>query len=197
MKILDTQQGTPEWFKARAGIPTASSFDKIVTTKGEPSKQADKYMLQLAGESIIGMPEMTYQNDAMKRGIELEPEARMCYELMTGNTVSQIGFCVDERGWGCSPDGLVGEDGLIEVKCPILSTHVSYLLADTIVQDYWQQSQGQMLVTGRKWCDMVSYYPNLRTVVIRVERDNVFIGKLEAELEKFCNRLSEVVNKIR
>jgi putative phage-type endonuclease len=198
MKILDIPQQTPEWYKEKAGRPSASSFEKIVTSKGEPSKQAEKYMLQLAGEKVIGMPEMTYQNDAMKRGVELEPEARLCYELMTGNNVTQVGMCIADDGYSCSPDGFVGEDGLVEIKCPILSTHVSYILDEQeLVKDYWHQSQGQMLVTGRKWCDMLSYYPGLKTVVVRVNRDEVFIGKLEAELKKFVKQLNEVVNKIK
>jgi len=196
MKIIEMDQQSPEWLKLRAGLPSASCFDKIITSTGKPSTQADKYMYQLAGEKLLGMKEESYQNDAMRRGVELEPEARMFYELSTGVDVVQVGFCLDERGFGCSPDGLVGEDGLIEIKCPILSTHISYLVNESIVEDYWHQIQGQLLVTGRKWCDAVSYYPNLPTLIVRVERNEEFIKKLETELLKFVDNLQKTISKI-
>ncbi len=197
MKIIDCEQGSQQWHACRAGIPSASNFDMIVTSKGEPSKQAQKYMYRLAGERITGIPEETYQNAAMQRGVELEAEARMFYEMTNDCKIEQVGFCLADGGWGCSPDGLVNGDGLIEIKCPSMAVHVGYLLDGKVPTDYFQQTQGQLLVTGRKWLDFVSYYPAMKPLIVRVERDEVFIGKLEEELEKFVSELEEIVNKIK
>jgi putative phage-type endonuclease len=198
MKIIDCVQGTQEWLKCRAGIPSSSNFDMIVTTKGERSKQAEKYMFRLAGERLTGMPEETYQSAAMARGVEMEEEARSFYELTNDVKVEQVGFCVTDDGLvGCSPDGLVGEDGMVEIKCPLLATCVSYLLNKNIDKEYFQQLQGQLYVTGRKWVDIISYYPALKPLVIRVERDDAFLKKLDVELKVFCRELEEVVDKIK
>lgn len=197
MKIIQVKQGSPEWHACRAGVPSASNFDMIVTSKGEPSKQAQKYMYRLAGECITGTPEETYQNAAMQRGVELEAEARMFYEMTNDCKIEQVGFCLADGGWGCSPDGLVNGDGLIEIKCPSMAVHVGYLLDGKIPTDYFQQTQGQLLVTGRKWLDFISYYPAMKPLIVRVERDEEFIIKLEVELKKFIKELEEIVNKIK
>ncbi len=198
MKIIQCEQGTSEWFQARCGIPSASNFDKIVTSKGDPSKQAEKYMFKLAGERITGTQEEMFQNTAMARGCELEAEARSFYELTNDVKVEQVGFCMtDDSKIGCSPDGLVGDDGLIEIKCPSMAVHVGYLLDGVVPTDYFQQTQGQLFVTGRKWLDFISYYPAMRPLLVRVERDEGFIKKLETELKVFCERLEEIVNKIK
>jgi YqaJ-like viral recombinase domain len=196
MKIIEVVQGTPEWFAARCGIPTASNFDKIITSDGKPSKQREKYLFQLAGEKIIGKAEETYTNAAMQRGVEMEAEARQLYELVSGNTVNQIGLCVD-NGYGASPDGLIGEDGGLEIKCPILSTQVSYLLDNKLPVEYFQQVQGNLLVTGRKWWDFVSYYPGMPPLSIRVFPDMGFQATLKAQLELFCKELDEVIKKLK
>jgi putative phage-type endonuclease len=199
MRIIDCVQGSPEWHLARCGVPTASSFDLIITTKGEPSKQRLKYLYKLAGEQITGIAEETYQNGAMLRGKELEAEARKLYEFMSGETVQEVGFCVvdGDYAYGASPDGLVGEDGNLEIKCPSLSVHVGYLLDNKLPTDYFQQTQGQLLVTGRKFCDFISYYPGMKPLLIRVKPDKDFHKVLKTELEKFCVELKQVVEKIR
>jgi putative phage-type endonuclease len=199
MIALEIVQGTAEWLAARCGTPSASNFDKIVTTTGAPSKQAQKYMYKLAGERITGMPEEAYQNGAMLRGIEMEAEARSLYEMIHDIMVDQTGICYPDEAklFSCSPDGLVGDDGLIEIKCPEIQTHVEYLLAGTFPMDYFQQVQGQLFVTGRKWVDFISYYPGLKPLIIRVERNEKFISALESELVKFCTELEKVVEKIR
>lgn len=197
MKILDIQQGTPEWLSARAGIPTASNFDKVLTVDGKLSKQIDKYAFQLAGEVIIGTKEESYQNDAMKRGVLLEPEARLCYELMTGNTVKQVGLCLTDFGYGCSPDGLINDDGGQEIKCPSLAVHTMYLYENKLPTDYFQQVQGSMLVTDRKWWDFVSYYPGMKTLIVRVERDEEFCKKLHDALMVLVKDVAQIVNKIK
>lgn len=197
MKIIDCVQGTPEWDAVRVGIPTASNFDKIITTKGEPSKQCIKYLYQLAGESITGIPEDKYKNENMQRGIEMEDEARQLYTLISGNKVDQVGFCLDDAGYGASPDGMVEKDGLLEIKCPTIAVHVDYLIKNSLPSDYFQQAQGQLLVTGRKWGDFMSYYPGLKPLIVRVERDEVFLKALKSELSLFMEELVTVIKKIR
>ncbi len=196
MKIIDCIQGNPNWHAARCGIPTASNFDKIITTKGEPSKQRIKYLYQLAGEAITGIAEETYKNGNMERGIEMEDEARQLYALISGNKVDPVGFCLSD-GYGASPDGLVGEEGLLEIKCPTIAVHVSYLLDGSLPMDYFLQTQGQLLVTERKWLDFASYYPGLKPLIVRVKRDEKFLKVLRVELELFVRELTEVIKKIK
>lgn len=199
MKIVNCAQGTPEWFEARCGIPTASNFDKIVDENGNPSRQRKKYLYQLAGERITNKPEETYQNFAMQRGRELEAEARSFYEMTTEKVIDQVGLCVSDGEfiYAASPDGLVGDEGNIEIKCPMIATHVSYLISGDLPSDYFQQVQGQLLVTGRKWCDFISYYPGMNPLVVRVVPDEAFQAKLKSELERFCADLDAVTKQIR
>lgn len=199
MITLDHAQGTEEWLLARCGIPTASNFDKIVTTKGEPSKQAQKYLYQLAGERVSGYRDEGFTSAAMQRGVELESEARSFYELTREVEIQSVGLCFpdDSKKYGCSPDGLIGADGLIEIKCPLISTHVGYLVDGGLPSDYFQQVQGQLLVTNRDYCDFVSYFPGLKPLVVRVERDFPFLKKLKEALEVFCADLEKTVEKIK
>lgn len=199
MKVIDCIQGTEEWHKIRLGMPTSSNFDKIITPKGVSSKSAKKYMYKVAGEFITGIPEETYQSAAMLRGKEIESEARNFYEMVKDTEIEEIGFVFGDPvyEYGCSPDGFIGEDGMIEIKCPIISTHVGYLVDNKLPTDYFQQTQGQLFVTGRKWVDFISYYPGLKPLIIRVERDDDFIAKLEREIVSFCTELKEIVNKIK
>jgi hypothetical protein len=199
MITIDCQQGSAEWLAVRAGIPSASNFDKLITTKGEPSKQAQKYLYSLAAEKVSGIKEESFQSQAMLKGIETEIEAVAYYELTHDvPEVQTVGFVLHEsRRYGCSPDRLVGAKGLLEVKCPLPSTHVSYLLENNLYQDYLQQAQGQLLVTGRKWCDLMSYSRGLRPLIVRVERDEKFLKALELHLEIFCNELEKITEKIK
>ena len=198
MKIYDFPQGSPEWFKIRCGMPTASNFDKLITSKGEPSKQRQKYLYKVAGEYVTGISEETYQNAAMLRGVEMEQEARNFYEMINNVSVQQVGFCVGESAieYGCSPDGFVGDKGMIEIKCPSLAIHVGYLLDDKIPTDYIQQIQGELLATGREWNDFISYYPGIKSLIIRVQRDEEFIKALRVELKIFCVELRDIIKKI-
>lgn len=198
MKVIDCIQGTEEWKLARCGVPTASYFDMIVTTKGEQSKQRQKYLYKLAGEFISQTTDETYQSEAMKRGTEMEEEARKLYQIITDNAVATVGFCLSDCGsYGASPDGMVGDKGLLEIKCPMISTHVSYLLDGTLPTEYYQQVQGQLLVTGREWCDFVSYYPGLKPLLVRVARDTEFLMALHRELGSFCKELEAVIERIK
>ena len=196
MRIIDCPQLSEEWFKARIGVPTASNFDKIVTSTGIPSTQRKKYLYQLVGEKLGALPEEGYTNAFMKRGIELEPQAREMYARDVAPVV-QVGFCLHDEGFGCSPDFLVNEDGMGQIKCPSLAVHVEYLIGQKLPTDYVQQVQGELLVTGRKYNDFVSYYPNLKPLVVRCYRDEDFIFKLRSELLKFIQELNELTEKLK
>lgn len=178
-------------------MPTASSFDKIVTTKGVPSKQRDGFLYRLAAERITGRIEERYASQAMLDGIEREREAIMVYAMNQEVEVLTVGFCLsDDERYGCSPDGLVGEDGLVEVKCPIGKTAVEYLCSGNLPTAYYQQVQGQLLVTGRYWCDFVSYYRGLPMFIIRVMPSDAFINPLRQELKAFCADLDAICEHI-
>ena len=196
MEIHNVDQCSPEWFALRCGVPTASNFSKIVTSKGEYSKQAEKYVYQLAGEKASGIKCQGYQSKAMEIGVETEDEARRVYELSSGETVKQVGFCLAD-GYGCSPDGMIGDYGLVEIKCPLVQTQVKYLLDEKLPTEYIQQVQGQLLVTGREWCDFVSYFPGLKTLIVRVYSDLVFQEKLKEGLTEFNRELDLIVDKIK
>jgi len=196
MKICNHEQGSPEWFEARLGIPSASMFSKIVTTKGVWSTQADSYINQLVAERLTGEREEIYQSHHMIRGTELEPEARDMYCLMKDVEVQEVGFCLhDTLKAGCSPDGLVGEDGGIEIKCPAPATHVEYLRGGVLPSRYKQQVMGCLWITQREWWDFVSYHPNMKPLIVRVERDEEYIAALEECVTKAVNLIEENVNQ--
>jgi len=198
MITLDVIQNSPEWFAARCGIPTSSNFDKIVDSKGNPSKQRQKYLYRLAGEAITKISEETYQNGNMVRGQELEEEARSYYAMLNNVSVKQVGFCLNEKPkFGASPDGLIGKIGVLEIKCPLAPAHIGYLLSQSLPVEYFQQLQGQLLVTGRKWVDFMSYYPKMKPMIIRVKPDKKFQKLLETELKRFCVDLEKLIKKIK
>lgn len=194
----DIIQGSEEWLKEKAGIPGASSFGEIVTTKGEPSKQQQKYLYQLAGESLTGIKIDSYQNAAMQRGVELETEARELFKMINGVEVKQVGLCYrdEQKKYLCSPDGLMADEGL-EIKCPLIHTHVEYLLTGKLPTKYIQQVQGSMMITGFKAWHFLSYFPGLPPLMLRIERDKDFIAKLETELDKFTVELALTVKKLK
>jgi len=183
--ILDMEQGSDEWLAARLGRPSASMFSKLITTKGKPSTQAGGYINKLAGERLSGESEAFYTNEHMIRGTELEPEAREAYEFISGNDVLEVGFVVDPSfEYGCSPDGLIGTDGGIEIKCPAATTMMKYYQdSEELVKAYYQQIQGCMWVTKRDWWDAFAYHPKMKHVLVRVPRDDAFIAKLAVEVE--------------
>lgn len=199
MIIVDCEQRTEEWFKVKAGVISAGSMDKVVTSKGLPSKSCDKYLMQLAGERIVGYREDGYSNATMQRGTELEGEARDYFKLVQGKDIQEVGFIFkdEQRTVGCSPDGLIGEDEGIEIKCPILSTQVEYLLAQKLPTKYVQQVQGSMYVTGRKVWWFISYYPGLDPLLLKIERDEGFIEKLHKEVETATLELAMMIRKLK
>lgn len=196
MRILDVEQRSSEWIESRRGIPSASEFNNIVQSDGSPSKSRTKYLYRLVGEKLGALPEESYTNKAIENGILREVEAREMYSRDV-KPVVQVGFCIHDEGYGASPDGFVEEDGLIEIKCPVLSTHIEYLIKQKLPTDYVQQVQGQLLVTGRKYNDFLSYYPNLKPLVVRVYRDEKFIALLRKELLQFIKELNELTERLR
>jgi len=197
MIILDHEQGTDEWLAARLGRPSASSFSKLITTSGEASTSAQGYIDQLAAERITGQSEPFYTNDHMQRGTELEPEARLMYEMYTGNEVEEVGFILHDSGeFGCSPDGLVGVDGGLEIKCPSATTMFKYIRdPDELVKQYYQQIQGCMYITERSYWDAFAYHPKLDHVLVRVERDQDFIDKLAHQINEAVTKIKNEVEK--
>ena len=198
MIILDHEQGTEAWHLARLGKPSASGFSKLITSTGKPSASAQGYISQLISERIMGAPQETFQNEHMARGTALEPEARETYEFITGNTVDEVGFILgDTEEYGCSPDGLIGEDGGLEIKCPAPHTHVSYLRSpDRMPNKYWQQVQGCLWVTGRSWWDFFSYHPDMPHLLVRVERDEAYIEMLAGEVISAVTEIQTELEKL-
>lgn len=198
MRVYDFEQGTPEWLESRLGCPSGSGFDKLITATGKPSTQAEGYINQLIAELLTGETTYVKKTEWMERGNELEPRARDYYELATGNTVVETGFCKhDQLECGISPDGIIGDNGLIEIKCPSPSVHVAYLRAGVLPTKYKQQVQGQMWITERDWCDFLSYHPSMPALLVRVERDDDYIKLLQAEVEKACETIQTQYQKLK
>lgn len=199
-EIINCEQGTPEWYKVRLGNATASCFDKIITSTGEKSASFRDYAFQLASELLTIEQDPFYQNEAMERGSELESDAREAYEEKFLEPVMQVGFILGD-GFGYSPDGLVGDDGLIEIKCPSQKVHAKYLHGNKLPTEYRAQVQGGLLVSGRKWCDFISYHPNFikptDLFVKRIYRDEDFIKKLEKFLVDLTKLKLEILAEIR
>jgi putative phage-type endonuclease len=192
MIIVNCEQRSAEWHAARLGIPTASSFSKIVTSKGELSKQAAKYMLQLVREWFTGQAERGFVSYWMERGAYLEPEALAYYALKTGREAMRVGFVYkDERRLvGCSPDGLfLADESGGEIKCPSPKVHQRYIDRGEIPTAHIAQVQGQMWITGAKEWTWVSYHPEMPAVMLTVERDEVFIAQLEICVNAFVKEM--------
>lgn len=191
MKIIECVQGSGEWFQARSGIPTASAFSKIITNTGKPSTQAPGYMNALLAEYFIGEPVDADASGFMQRGKLLEDGAREWYRWDRGVEVREVGFCVRDDGMaGCSPDGFVDPDGGVEIKCFTAANHIGCLLGG-LQNDYVPQTQGCMYITGRKWIDLVAYNPsfNLEKAVLRVERDEAYIGLMHRLISTFVEQM--------
>ena len=197
MIIIECEQGTEEWYQARLGIPTASNFQKIVDTKGNRSKQRNKYLYELAGEIVTGVSNNGYTNPDMERGKEREQESRETYEFINDVKVEQVGFCYydEKKQFGCSPDGLIGEDGGFETKDASPHIHLDRLENGWALTQHFQQIQGCLYVTGRKWWDLMSYSRGFKPLIIRIEKDEKFIQTLSIEIEMFINDLNKIIQK--
>jgi putative phage-type endonuclease len=196
-------QGSEEWFTIRIGKVTASRVaDVIAKTKTGYSASRDNYMAQLVCERLTGKKGESFSNAAMQHGTDTEPLARAAYEALKDVLVDEVGFVPHPtiEMAGASPDGLVGEDGLLEIKAPQTNTHIETLLSQSVPGKYNTQMQFQMACTGRQWCDFVSFDNRLPTelqlFVKRVPRDNVFIRLIESEIVQFIAELDDKINKL-
>jgi len=193
--IHDVAQGTAKWLALRAGIPTASCFDKIITPGGKASTSAKNYMNLLLAERIMGHPAETFQSEWMSRGNEFEQKAVDSYEFQKDCQTVQIGFITNDDGSiGCSPDrGIVDNPkGGLETKCPSPQVHVTYMLAATgAANEYRCQLQGQLWICEWEWVDILSYHPEMPEALFRVYRDDDFIKELSAHVLSFSRQLEE------
>lgn len=195
------EQGSIEWKAARLGRVTASRVADAtdLLKSGKPSAKRETYLGELIAERLTGLAVEKYQNELMRHGTAMEPDARALYEFLHGVEVTQIAFVEHPTipMAGCSPDGLVGEDGLIEIKAPSTSTHVDTLLAQAIPDEYRKQCLWQMACTGRRYVDFVSYDPrlppHLTMFVCRLDRDDAAIAELETSVRAF---LAEIDMKV-
>jgi putative phage-type endonuclease len=193
------EQRTEEWFAARCGKVTASKISDVLMDKEKAGHK--NYKMELVVQRLTKKVEESFITQSMQWGIDTEPQARMAYEAHTGSFVEEKGF-IDHptiEGFGCSPDGVVG-DGLIEIKCPNTATHIETVLENKAPSKYIPQMQCQMAVTGAKWCDFVSFDPrvpdDLQLVVVRVDRDQEYIDKMEVEVKKFLSEIEDLIIKL-
>ena len=199
MEVFTFEQGTPEWFAARMGIPTASEFATVMASGkgGGESKTRKTYMLKLAGEIITGEPMESFSNGAMERGKIMEDEARNFYSFMTDAEPVQVGF-IRNGEKGCSPDSLLGTNGMLEIK-----TKAPHLAIETILKDkeflpeHKAQCQGALWVAEREWIDLAVYWPKVPLFVKRAYRDEEYITKLSAAVDAFNSELQEIVATVR
>lgn len=204
MKIIETcKQGSEEWLSMRLGKITASRV-KDVLTKGRgssPSKTAESYMMELIAEILTGESKPFFENDAMRWGTEKEPQARSMYEVNNGFVkVKEVAFIEHNNQIGISPDGLIGDDGLLEIKCPNTTTQIKRALSEDYSEEYKSQIQMQLWVTEREWCDFVSFDPRLDCdasyLQQRVYRDEPYIKEMKIKVYAFVERMNELIEKL-
>lgn len=194
------EQGTHEWHLLRLGKPTASEFSNIITPKFEArtGEMPFTYLCKKVAERFHGKPLPQPFTFAMEQGEILEDQARAWLEMDQGITVKQVCFIEsDDRRFGCSPDGLIGEDGGLELKCPEAHTHVKYLLKGELPPEYATQVHGCMFVTGRKWWKFLSYRRGFPAFLITVERDESIMQKINLAVSAFCDRIDEEIQKLK
>lgn len=196
MIIHNCEQGTEEWLNKRLKKVTASNFDKVLA--GGKGITRTKYLYKVAAEILTGQAEDGYTNAAMEWGTQTEPQARAMYELINNTDVEQVGFVERSEYVGCSPDGLLSDKGLIEIKCPNTTTFIEYKLADRLPPAYKAQVQGQLWICEREWCDFVAFDPRVPQgfMSVRVERDDAYIKTLEKEVDIFVNEMLIIVDKL-
>ncbi len=205
MDIIYCEQGTPEWYQARLGRVTASKIADVMAQgrSGKPSATRKNYLAQLVAERLTGNLSESFKSADMEWGTQHEAEARKLYEFYKDVDVKQVGIVYHPtiKMFGASVDGFVGEDGLVEFKCPKTATHIDTLLGKTILGTYKKQMNGQKACTGRAWCDFVSYDPRLPAEmslhIERVYRDPKAIVETEEAVVEFLNDVDEMESSLR
>lgn len=198
IEILECEQGGEEWRHARLGIPTSSNFAAIMANgkDGGDSKTRRKYMLKLAAEILTGTPLETFSNGHMDRGRVLEDEARNAYAFMTDTCPERVGF-IRNGNKGCSPDSLIGSDGMLEIKTKLPDLLLDAILKDSFPPAHRAQCQGALWVAEREWIDIAIYWPGLPLFVKRATRDEDYIKRISDAVDAFYEEIAEVVMKIR
>lgn len=202
--LIEVEQGSDEWLVMRAGMVTASRVADVVTKlkKGGYSAARQQYLMEVVTGRLTGLNPETYVSQAMEYGIEQEQYARAAYEILKGDFVDAGGFAIhDKIKWfGASPDGLVGSDGLIEIKCPNSTTHLGYIMAGVPPADYQPQMLAEMVCTGRKWVDFISFDSRmpkkLQLFVCRFHWDEAKIAEMEHEVEKFLEEVDLTIKRL-
>lgn len=201
MIIIDNiEQGTDQWKNEKAGKPSSSNFSKIVTTKGAPSKSSKDYMYQLAGELVTGRPEASYSNATMEEGVQREAESRVLFSAIHGMEIQEVGMVYKDelRNVLCSPDGIMPDhDCGLELKNPMMKTQAKYLDKGVLPTEYFCQVQGSLWVTGYSHWWFCSYVPGMAPLILKVERNEAWISKLEAEMNKFTAELALMHKKLK
>jgi len=206
MPIVELEQGTTEWLQMRCGCCTASRLADALAKLKDPKKESavrSTYRKQLVVERLTNRATSTYVSDAMIWGTETEPQARIEYEMATGNEVKQIGLAMhDSINWfSASTDGLVGDDGILEIKCLNSVNHLDILISGEIPEDYHWQMLGGMACTGRQWCDFVSFDPRmpegLQLFVRRFPRNEALISGMELEVSQFLLEVEQMVTEVK
>ncbi len=201
--IHDVPQKSPEWHNLRMGIATASSFDKLITTTGKPSKQLSGYAIHLAAELYVGRPiHMWAGNVWSERGKELEDHAIRLYEFANDCDVRKVGFVTtDDGAAGASPDGFCGDDGMIEVKCLSVDNHIAAILhyqkTGTAPADYIQQTQGQLMICERSWVDLTFYSPDLPLLTIRQTAIPEIAAVLQQQIQAVVTERNAILTTLR
>lgn len=193
LEIIDCEQNSDQWYRARLGIPTASKFHTVMAhgqSKGSPSKTRNDYLNQLVAERCTGIIQQGFYNQHTERGHKQEKEARDAYAFLTGNEPVLVGF-IRNGEKGASPDALIGDHGLLEIKTKLPHLQVATILANKVPSTHLTQIQGQLWVAERDWCDFVSYCPHLDPFIRRVYRDEHFIQKLVSNVNRFIEELLE------
>lgn len=198
-------QGTQEWRDERCGMVTGSRFADVLSGKNGGSKTAESYMFELIAETITGIPAPEFYSKPTDWGKLHEAEARQAYVIFSGETLKETGFIRHPlwEGVGCSPDSMVGLDGILEIKCPYNSqVHLKTILDGRLPKDHEAQVQGNMWVTGRQWCDFVSYDPRMKEwgldlFLLRVNRDDDFIEQISESVVRFRQQIDIKLKKLK
>lgn len=196
-KYHEFAQYSDDYDKIRLGLPTSSKFDKIITPTGKAASGWQTYAHHLIAERLLGNTIHTYSSPYMQVALEMESDAVAFYESMREVDTLPIGFVTTDDGkTGCSPDRLIGDDGLLEIKCPEPQTQVGYLLTGEPEKKYYPQLQGQLYVTGREWVDICAFHYELPPCVVRIERDEPYLEEMDKYVTKFNEYISSVMDKI-
>lgn len=198
IKIIECEQGTDSWFRARMGMPTASEFSTVMASGkgGGDSKTRRTYMFKLAGEIITGEPSESYSNAHMERGKEMEDEARASYSFDHDMEPQRIGFVINGPK-GCSPDSFIGSNGMLEIKTKLPHLLIDLLLKDDFPPEHKAQCQGGIWVCEREWIDISVYWPKMPPFIKRAYRDEPYIAEMAKAVDAFNAELAETVDRIR